>query len=439
MAKHRIIATTLIADGKARLVEAPDLRFDQGDWPIEFDVESEHADEWFAQFRHVCSQRKWSGGGTTELDSTENSGTWIVREREGGQPPVAIMIWERGRDALLKIKVRPGPALGMDGVNELLQGVNERVRERYRETHHHFGYLEYFGKPWRGEIWFGESLRLGPPANSWEEAIHGPRVIVVDADVCGIGRSHAATEFERQMCELAVFLALFLRNDFDRRPPVQMWSWKTTVDGDTECEVRQHGYFENRDSNEMPKPGAEEPIELVAVRRPRLDDDYLHADSNQIVLPDDIHVYWQAFQQLASEPRRQFLEAGKTYQLAQRIWTDFQSASFALAVVACEALKPRERAHKKRRGRNPGLFEIIEALLGPESAEKLRGQTMNPQRLRDKHLHLGELFSGELDPSIFTTTFHDPSFFDVHRMMMRYASAAILEWLRRGGEISSDV
>lgn len=433
MAKDPIKTLAMVADGDAGLVQVEDLRFDHGDWPISRAVAAEDADEWFAQLQNACSEHGWSWSGIGQLDGAENSGTLHIRESEGGKPPVASLIWERPRLGPLEVKIRPGPTLRMSDAHALLSTVSTRVSSRYRQAFDRRGYLEYDGRPWRGEIWLNNHLRLGPPAK-FPSSIFGPQAIVVDSRILGIGPRHANSEFERQKSELAIFLTVVLRNNIYVPRNEQLWVWAPGPKGTTECQVQQRGYWEIVGSNSLPKPGLSPATPLVKTQRPDLADVSPLQEMEEVVLPDDIRALWQAFEQLDSEKRRQFIEAGRTLQLALRIWSEFSSVSLALLVVACEALQPRRRSSKKRYGRRSSFFQMVETLLGRERAQHLRTLKLNPQGLRDEHLHLGKLFGDELDPIAFTSTYRDPTFKQVHDVVTKSAAAMLLEWLRRRGE-----
>lgn len=436
MAKDRMKTTVLVADGAAGLVQVPDLRFEEGNWPVSLNVAAKDADEWFKQFNHACSERGWNSGGTSQLDSVENSGTWYVRESQGGQPPVALLIWERRRAGNLSVKIRPGPMLGESGASELLSLVDTRVRSRFRETYYRLSFLEYQGKPWHGEVWLGEGLRLGPPKHL-PDSIIGPQAVRVDADVAGVGRMDANCEFGSQIKELAIFLTVLLGIDVFVPSLERLWVWSSGSDGKTHCDVRQRGYWESSESTCLPAHGLTPGIPTVRVERPDLGRFSPLNEKDEIVLPDDIQEIWKAFAMLDGSKRSQFLEAGMTFQLGLRVWSEFRSASLALLVVACEALKNRQRSSKKKQGRQVKLFQTIEALLGRDIVNQLRGLELNPQGVRDEHFHLGKLFGEELDPFAFTSTYRDPTFGDVHRLVTRVCRAAIIEWLRRGGTIET--
>jgi hypothetical protein len=61
------------------------------------------------------------------------------------------------------------------------------------------------------------------------------------------------------------------------------------------------------------------------------------------------------------------------------------------------------------------------------------GLPLNPQGVRDQHLHRGELAGGELVPIILQNDFGDPSFHDTVSVLTRIARTCLIEWLWRGG------
>lgn len=431
MAKTRMGTMVLVADGKAGLVEQVDRRFEEHDWPIRFDMPLDDADEWMTQFKYACSERGWSCSGLGQIERAENSGTMYVRESEGGKPPLVTLVWQRPRTGPLQIKIRPGPLFQRCAVDALLEVVSNRVRTRFREMYYRVTFLEYFGRPWRGELWLNDRLRLGSPARL-PGAIYGPQAVRIDAIVLGVGGADANAQFGQQMQELAIFLTIVLRKDIRRPAHEQLWTWASDA-GTIHCDLRQRGYWESCASTTLPTPVLSSGIPTVYVERPDLAEVSPLSERDEVVLPQDIHALWSAFEALPDSRRRQFLEAGMTFQLALRIWTEFKSASLALLVVACEALKPQRSALRKRSGRRKGFFDIVEAALGKRLAEHLRRLDLNPQGLRDHHLHLGKLFGAELDPLVFASTYRDPTFDDVHQLVTRVVAAVLVEWLRHGG------
>jgi len=102
---------------------------------------------------------------------------------------------------------------------------------------------------------------------------------------------------------------------------------------------------------------------------------------------------WTRYRELKPELRRQFLQATAKWQEALAVWHDRRTTlSFALMVIACEALKPAGHASK---GHN--IYGVVEALLGRDAAERLRKNLFDadlhpgahPQSIRSAHLHRG--------------------------------------------------
>jgi hypothetical protein len=154
----------------------------------------------------------------------------------------------------------------------------------------------------------------------------------------------------------------------------------------------------------------------------------------EVAVPPDVAGLWEEYRCLTEERRWQFLWAASKFQEArwhwdQRRWT----SSFTSLVIACEALKPTNREHK--------FDDVIDALLGKEAGERLRTQlfdpvvhpNLNPQSVRNAHLHRGEFYGSEFAHRVVISNFRDPSFDEATRELFKITKAAIIEWLRRGG------
>ena len=111
------------------------------------------------------------------------------------------------------------------------------------------------------------------------------------------------------------------------------------------------------------------------------------------------------------------------------VGSDRSTLSFALMVVACEALKPVAR---KFRDRN--AYDVIEALLGKAVSDDMRGHLVAPQWVRNEHLHSGVLLGSELVRSALLSSYHDPTFGEAHRTFAQVAPEAIFRWLHFGGQ-----
>jgi hypothetical protein len=130
---------------------------------------------------------------------------------------------------------------------------------------------------------------------------------------------------------------------------------------------------------------------------------------------------------LTDDQQRQFLQAAAKWQEAMIHWQERPSLSFALMVVACEALKPSD-ADDRLNG-----LDVLEALLGKPVADRLRQDAFQAQRVRSTHLHTGKFHGSELVRAVFMSSYEDPSFRDTHRELARVTPAAMIEWLKRRG------
>ena len=60
MPKAKSKATVMTADGSGGLAKLQDRRFEQGDWPIRFEVPNEQAGTWLRYFNAECERRGWA-------------------------------------------------------------------------------------------------------------------------------------------------------------------------------------------------------------------------------------------------------------------------------------------------------------------------------------------------------------------------------------------
>jgi hypothetical protein len=171
-------------------------------------------------------------------------------------------------------------------------------------------------------------------------------------------------------------------------------------------------------------------VPLYPVARPDFELRGIDGSRHEQDLPSDILDLWQAFANLSNDARRQFLEVGSMWQLSLTLARDYETASYALKVVACEALKPRGSD-----SRDHNVYDVIEALLGKPTADTLR-RDLAPQDVRNAHLHAGELRGDEFVQHIMMSSFQDPTFRMHARDLWQTTQAAIIEWLRRGGAVT---
>ncbi len=123
------------------------------------------------------------------------------------------------------------------------------------------------------------------------------------------------------------------------------------------------------------------------------------------------------------------MRAGNAYLTALSMWPDHRTAYAVFLVVACEALKPMGRKYKEA-----NIYDVVASLVSPSEAESLRGLSLNPQGVRSKHLHRGELAADELLPDMVNDLFKDPSFDEMLMVLSKISRVCLIEWLRRRGE-----
>ena len=146
-------------------------------------------------------------------------------------------------------------------------------------------------------------------------------------------------------------------------------------------------------------------------------------------VPGDIEELWQSFMALPPAKRDHLLRAGNAYLIAQLMWPDQRTAFAAFLVVASEALKPTGKS-----GDRLNVYDVVASLVSPNEAHRLRQLTFQPQQVRSKHLHRGELVAGELLPMFFDDHFRDPSFDEMLRIFSCISRICLIEWLRLGGK-----
>jgi hypothetical protein len=288
--------------------------------------------------------------------------------------------------------------------------------------------LCYDGLPWRGELWLHETLRLGPPRRQYEAALCGPRIILVDALVDGIDYVDAGSEFKLLLRELSVFLSVVMRRAVRISPNGEDgWTWIKNASGKIECDVRSLGYFETDWPRRLPEKGVLQPVSLVPVQRPDFSFLGLGQEEEQR-LPNDVIDLWQAFTTLPPDKRRQFLQAGNSYQLALSFGYDDQTTRYTLMVAACEALKPGERQFNEH-----NIYNVVEVLLDSATAAKLKQQQIRPQAVRNEHIHLGKFRGNEFHKHRMMSSNEDWAFHQACEEAALITPAVLIEWLRPGG------
>jgi len=430
MAKRKIQSTIHVADGAGGMAPLADLRFDAAEWPIRFDVPADLADHWIAHVNAECSERAWHSSALGQLEADENSGTVVVNTGTAGQAPALEIVWERPRGGPIAARARPSgaPQLTLDAANAFLDAVHSRCRAGTQARLHRRAHLAYEGLPWRGELWLGKDLRLGPPSKhaSW---LLAPQVIIVDAAVEGIGWEGVNSTFDLMLRELSIFLNVVVGINVRVEKGGHVWTYTTDGTGKvTGCDLRHLGYWETASRSGMPQLGESPPIPQRPVQRPGLERLGISSEDVEQAVPQDTLDLWQKFKDLPAEERDHFLRAGNAYQIARSMWPDQRTAYAAFMVVACESLKPAGR-----RSDDWNIYDVVEGLLGASEAQQLRQLRLAPQRVRSRHLHRGELAAGELVPILLQSYFGDPSFHDTASALTRTTRTCLIEWLRQGG------
>jgi hypothetical protein len=340
------------------------------------------------------------------------------------------VIWERKRGAPLDIRARSfGSAeIPVAEAQEFFDQVNRRCAARATEPVYWWYQLSYDGPPWCGELWLNDKLRLGPPSRQDAVALNGPRIIIVNGIVDCINPADVPFVFDHHLRELSAFLSVMMGRYVCVPTPSRTWTWTFGSTASIECDVRNLGYMETSGHRTMPTRGASRSMPL---RAPDVPADGLGTEES---LRDDVVELWTKYRNLTEEKRHQFIRAAAKWQEALMHWTEKDTLSFALMVVACEALKPTDRQFSEH-----NIYDIIEALLGKLVADRLRLHPFPAQWVRNSHLHVGEFHGSELVRAAFLSGYHDPSFGETRRELARITPAAIIEWLKRSGEFSMPV
>jgi hypothetical protein len=424
MAKTKPRATIMVADGAGGMMKVEDRRFEKGDWPIQFQVpEGDQADTWMSYVVAECRKRGGSSSGIQQLEARENSGTLTINNGRPGEQQLAV-VWERKRGGPINVCARSSGTANFPApeAQKFFDQANEQCAARVTERVYWWYQLSYDGPRWLGELWLDDTLRLGPPSRQDDTALNGPRIIIVNAMVDCINPGDVSFVFQQDLRELSAFLSVVMRRYV--RVPEQGRAW-TSVSGASaaECAVRNLGYLEADGHQTMPPRGASRSMPLRATDLPA---DGLTTEQS---LRADVVELWTLYRGLTAEKRRQFLRAATKWQEALMHWSEKDTLSFALMVVACEALKPSDPEFSEH-----NIYQLIEALLGKPVADRLRQRPFPAQWVRSSHLHAGEFHGSELIRTALMSSYQDPNFDEARRELTRITPTAIIEWLKRGGE-----
>lgn len=421
----------LTADGAGGMRAVSDHRFDAGAWPVEFIVPGHEATQWMAHLHAECETRGWQSGGMSQVDAAESSGSLSLHSAPGAAPPTIEITWDKARDKALRVRARTGgnPAAPVHLAREFLSAVDERLRRNTTLRVHRRAYLKYEVLPWRGELWLGCDLRLGPPSKH-PSAMFGHQIVVVDAMVEGIGGQGVNAQFQRTLTELRVFLSAVLGSLFEVDEWREGWVYEADQAGRiTDCRLAHLGYAEVASEPCFPLVGSLPPVPRRTISRPGLGTGGIGADTTERWVPDDIEQLWGTFRALSADKRDHFMKAGNAHLIAQTMWPAQRTAHASFLVVACEALKPRGRSSH---GMN--VYDVVESLCGVGAGTTLRSLAVAPQQVRSEHFHRGELLDDELGALMLSDPFMDPSFDNMLRTLSTATWVCLIEWLRCGGK-----
>jgi hypothetical protein len=413
----------MVADGIGGMKKVEDHRFEQRDWPISFEIpiEGEQAERWSRYLRWSCYTRDWQLTLLGQLERAENSGTISI---SGGGTPQIDGVWERKRNRPLKVRARlaASATLTITSAEEFFTEVNDRCRSAQTVPLYARGTLQYEGLAWRGELWLDDNTRLAPPSQQDEAATLGPRTVHVDAILACIGQPDVSYARHQRLIEVSAFLSVAMRTAVVQ--PANSRTWVVTADLKS-SEVRHLGYLEPENPVSMPSRGETRQVPLYSLDNPPVG----IVSQNEISVRADIADLWGMYRSLSAEKGLQFLQSAAKWQEAMIHWQDRPSLSFALMAVSCEALKPADADARRN------CYDVVEALLGREALDQIRQNSFPAQRVRSTHLHSGEFHGSELIMMDFMRTYHDPSFREAHWTMARITPDAIIEWLKRRGEL----
>jgi hypothetical protein len=431
MPKQKSSSQIHVGDGAGGMRPVADLRFEVDEWPIELVIPANDAETWMAHLSAEMQERGWNSSGLSQMETAENSGTFSVHAANGPSPPTLHIVWEKPRDADLRVRARSGgsPIMSVDLARGFIDAVNERARKRITARAHRWDLLTYHGLPWRGELWLGDDVRLGPPSR-FPDALLGPQVVVIDAMVDGIGHSGITANFQTRMQDLRIFLGVVL--GICATPVRPELGWVAQFDEQrrpTACTLQSIGYWEVGPPRTFPVRGSCPPVPRESVVRPGVGRTGIWPDMCERWVPADIEDLRRAFTALPAAKRDNLLRAGNAYLIAHSMWPDQRTAYAVFLVVACEALKPTGKQYDQM-----NVYGVFASLVGPGEAVRLRELSIHPQQVRNRHVHRGELAAGELLPMLIHNNFADPSLDEMLSELSWICRVCLIEWLRCGGQ-----
>ena len=412
-----------------RSIDAQDS--DDSPWLVEQTIPSADATAWMEHLHAETESRLWSASGKTRIESSSNDGSHSVHTHFGQDARTLHIEWKRPRNGDLHVKARPDKKFGIpaETAKEFMDAVFERYRSNATSVDHRYDMLTYDGLAWRGELWLGDEIRLGPPSRFPPTHI-GPQIVVVDSMVEGIGQLGIDRRFEQLIRELRVFLASILGIHTQRAKLVD--GWVSEFDEDMKpihCEVKTVGYCEVGADRSFPVKNAIHPMPRGVVEPPGIGRRDISSDQCEQWVPEDVEQLWQALSSLSAEKKDDFLRAGNALLNAGPLWPDQRTAYAVFHVVACEALKPRGKQYD-----DLNVYDVVASLIDIPQAEKLRTLAFPPQSVRNRHLHRGDVMADEFSSMLLFDLFADPSFDQMLHELSRVCQTCLVEWLRRMGE-----
>jgi hypothetical protein len=433
MGRKKTRASIAIPDGDGGMIPLSDRRFERGEFLDSREFDPPEADTWLQYLSREASRRGLQCSGISQIDTKENSGSYTIRSPGPNPKQEMVIVWERKKKGSLLVRPRVAGQPEFDRIlaNELLDEATTLCRAGVKERVYCVGYIEYSGLPWRGEHWLGPAMRLGRPPAEYDEALIGPRAILVEAEVEGVDVADARAGFAVQLRELSAFIGVVLRKRF-LVPSVSQekrWVWTTDDAWRIQCDVRQIGYQSPAPREALPKTGLEPEMPAYHITRPNLESRGVGAGDTEQQLPSDFDELWSRFSSLPPDKRWQFLRVASLWQLSNSLASEFETASLAYLVAACEALKPSDADQRLN------AYDVIETLLGKDVADDLRSQ-WKPMLIRHGHFHTGEVFGSEFKKLVMMPSFQDPTFRFIRDRMWLVTAACIIEWLRNDGLIA---
>ena len=103
MPKQKSSSQIHVGDGAGGMRPVADLRFEVDEWPIELVIPANDAETWMAHLSAEMQERGWNSSGLSQMETAENSGTFSVHAANGPSPPTLHIVWEKPRDADLRV------------------------------------------------------------------------------------------------------------------------------------------------------------------------------------------------------------------------------------------------------------------------------------------------------------------------------------------------